>query len=523
MRSRLALSQRGPGESFATAGRFAVGLLRVAALALSAVAVGMFIYVAARRLAYPYDLEWMEGGMLCHALRLLQGQPIYALPSVDFIPHLYTPLYPAVVAGLGWIAGDVSYPLARAVSLLSFLGAVAIGVEWAYREGGSASVALCALALPIAAFPVSGGWYDLARSDSLQLFLTVLGAQVAWYGRARHGRAVLAALLLLLAFLAKQTAAPLIVFVGVALLPSLFSGRRAVLTLALCGALLFGLALYLLDRASLGWFWTYIFRIHQAHPFFPRRAYVETPLVLIRALGPALILVPWALASGRHHGGLPFLAWLGLGGMITSCISFGTQWAHVNALIPGLFFPALAIGAAGGRLLSGGGGGKKERPPGVASGTLVRRALVFILLCGSLFSLLRSFHPAAHLPTAADRQAGAQVIARLRDAPGEVLIPFHPFYAHLAGKRTYLHRMGVWDVRDTMAGPVRGLTEALREQRFSRIIFDDKIQGTWSDWPAVRDFYHVVEHFRGPRTLEGAQTVPSLMLAPTPPVDPELQ
>ena len=48
------------------------------------------------RFPYPFGLEWMEGGILAHALRIAEGQPTYAAPSVDFIPFLYTPLYPMV-------------------------------------------------------------------------------------------------------------------------------------------------------------------------------------------------------------------------------------------------------------------------------------------------------------------------------------------------------------------------------------------------------------------------------------------
>src|SRR5262245_34390996 len=99
-----------------------------AALSLCAIWVmGMFAWVVARRIAYPYDLEWMESGMLCHALRLYEGQPIYAAPSVDFIPHLYTPLYPAVVALLARVTGDVGYLLGRAVSVAAFAGSLLIG------------------------------------------------------------------------------------------------------------------------------------------------------------------------------------------------------------------------------------------------------------------------------------------------------------------------------------------------------------------------------------------------------------
>ena len=120
--------------------RLLAGLVTLAALG----ALGALGWVVARRIAYPYDLEWMEGGMLCHALRLLQGQSIYVPPSVDFIPHLYTPLYPMLLAALGKLTGDVGYLSARAVSVTAFAAALLLAGAWAYREGGSRAAALCA-------------------------------------------------------------------------------------------------------------------------------------------------------------------------------------------------------------------------------------------------------------------------------------------------------------------------------------------------------------------------------------------
>src|SRR6266702_667106 len=101
-------------------------LARVLLFVVSAAALVNLAFAFARRLGYPYDLEWMEGGMLCHALRFVDGQPLYAPPSLDFIPYLYTPLYPFALFVLGKLFG-VGYVLARALSILSFLGATAIG------------------------------------------------------------------------------------------------------------------------------------------------------------------------------------------------------------------------------------------------------------------------------------------------------------------------------------------------------------------------------------------------------------
>lgn len=495
-------------------------LVEAVALSLAVLALGCFAYIVARRIAYPYDLEWMEGGMLHHALRLFSGQPIYTAPSIDFIPHLYTPLYPMVVAALGKLAGGVGYLVGRAVSVGAFFGALVIAVLWARREGRSLVAAVVAMALPVAAFPDTGAFYDLVRCDSLQLYLTVAGAALAFYGCDRHATMAGAALVLVLSFFAKQTAAPLIAFVGVGLLPRVHR-KKPILTFIAVGVLSFVILIYAQNRASGGWFWTYIFQLHQSHTFFTRRAFVETPLSLLRILGPSVLLVLWALLSQSlrraetpEGDGFYFLAWLGFGGFFAACLAFGTQWAHVNALIPGVFFPSLAIGAAAGRLLRRGGMGR---------GRALRHALVWLLLIFSLAPRLRALHPSAHIPTEADRRAGDAVIERLRSAPGDVLIPFHPFYAHLAGKRVFLHRMGVWDVRGTVAGPVRGLDAAFAQQRFSRIIFDAKVEATWVDWPEVLSHYRITERFVGPKVVAGASTMPALVLEPLPPVDHDLQ
>ncbi len=512
--------------------RFFYGIavaVQVVALALGALAALGFAWVVARRIAYPYDLEWMEGSMLHHALRVLDQKPIYAAPSIDFIPHLYTPLYPLLVALLGKLCGGVSYLVGRSVSLCAFVGALGIAVYWAFREGGSLVAALTGMALPVAAFADTGGFYDLVRCDSLQLFLTVAGAAVAFYGhnapRYGHLRMALAALLLVAAFFAKQTAAPLIVCIGLGLL---VTRQKPVLTFIAVGTVAFAALSYAQNRASGGWFWTYIYGLHQSHGFFARRAWIDTPLTLLRLIGLGGLLLPWALLAqiyGRSSApasGLFFLIWLAVGGFFTACLGFGTQWAHINAFIPGLFFAALAIATAAGRLL-GRSATARAQTATQRQGRALRQGLVWALLALGLWPRLRQMHPAAHIPTATDRQAGAALIERLRSASGDVLIPFHPFYAHLAGKRVFLHRMGIWDVRGTPAGPVRGLSAAFVQQRFARIIFDEKVTATWGDWPEVLQHYRIVEQFSGPHVVEGAQTVPALVLEPQAFIDRELQ
>lgn len=97
----------------------------------------VFLVVAFSRLVYPFEVEWMEGGMLTHAARLLSGQPIYAAPSTDFVPFFYTPLYPTLLAGLSHLTGGLSFTLGRGVSLAFTLYTLGLLFWIGRREAGA--------------------------------------------------------------------------------------------------------------------------------------------------------------------------------------------------------------------------------------------------------------------------------------------------------------------------------------------------------------------------------------------------
>ena len=80
----------------------------IAELGLVFISVTMLSWLLvtfAGRVGYPYDLEWMEGGMLVHGHRVLNGEGLYVPPSLDFIPYIYPPLYSWVLAAFGAVFG----------------------------------------------------------------------------------------------------------------------------------------------------------------------------------------------------------------------------------------------------------------------------------------------------------------------------------------------------------------------------------------------------------------------------------
>ena len=501
-------------------------LPRFLLVVVSAAAAANLAFAFARRVAYPYDLEWMEGGMLCHALRLVQGLPIYAEPSGRFVPFAYTPLYPTTLWLLAPLFG-LGYLPARAVSVAAFLWALFAVHRFVRREGASHPVAFGAAALPAAAFGPTGAWYDLARVDSL--FLGLVAAAVTVGGGKGKGtaRAVASAVLMTMAFFAKQTALP---FAAALVLALALARRRAVLHAAIL-AVLGGALLAWAHVASGGWFWTYVFGLHRRHAFHLLDAAIVTPARLLLLLGPGLFLVGWALLRARTPGVL-FTAGMAATGVLASALGAGTEWSYHNALIPGVYFIALAAGVAAAALESR-----------HASAAALLLAAAVAAAPGGLAALAAQALPGAWrvrlalplgydlrsvLPASSDRVRGDALIARLAAARGDVFVPAHSFYPHLAGKTTRLHAMNLADLEAAGMKVPWDLVDEIRQGRFSLVVVDREAAAATADpaarlrqeeqaiglVPALSKHYRVAERISGPRVFSGGAFEPCCVLEP---------
>jgi hypothetical protein len=356
-----------------------------------------------------------------------------------------------------------------------------LGYRAARREGASVAVALVPAALLAAAFPFTGAWYDIVRNDGLYLALVTGSLYLVAYHYQRLLLVGLAGVLMALAFLTKQTTTAFVLVAGLGLL--IFRWRSLPVFLLTAGATL-GLVGGLLQRASGGWFWTYIYRLHQNHDFYPKRAFLETPLILLKhePITIALLTLLFVLLLVRRQLTKTTFFWalVAGAGLGISCVGFGTQWAFTNAFIPGVAFPALALGALAGRA----GAAAAAESPGRAA-LAAGLALLVTVQLGLLV-----YDPRPYLPTAQSRAAGERLIARLRQAPGPVFIPDHPFYAVLAGKDAHFHRMGLWDVRRAGYGFPRGLVESIQQQRWALVVMDSRTQ--WHQWPGLQQRYRTV-------------------------------
>ena len=421
--------------------------------------LALFVTIAALRMGYPYELEWMEGGMLTHVDRVLAGEPLYVAPSLDFVPFIYTPLYFWVAAGAAALLGDGFFPL-RLVSFLSTLGCFGLLFRFAWRETDSREAGLLAAGLFAATFQVSGLWLDLARVDSLFLFLLLGGAYAARYARGAAGL-VIGGSVLGLAFLTKQStllaALPVLIWTV-----WMHRGLARGAGLAAFAVVAGGGTLWL-ETLSGGWFTYYVFTLPGHHALLPSVLVSFWSEDLLRPMGWAAFASVVFLASAPRDQRLFYLClWAGLIG--ASYVSRLHSGGYVNVLIPA--YAALALGFA----LSVGG---MERWA-LAQGAHV--AALLWLGVGLQFAALL-YNPNVPLPRPGDWEAGDRALATIAGVSGTVWLPSQGYLAERAGKRPLAHAMGLVDVHrgdphGEGARLLREVEEAIQAQRFEAVVVD---------------------------------------------------
>lgn len=441
--------------------------------------------VFAIRIGFPLELEWMEGGSLHTALRLQQGAPIYPAPSAEFVPFLYTPLYPAVLALLGSVL-PLGYVLGRAVSVAATV-ATAAGLWRLVRfEGKPRAHAAAAIGMFLAGYVFTFRWYDVARADSLFLALLVWGLLLLRESAGRPRRALLAGVLVAAAFWTKQTAA---VFVLASGLGCLFVAPRLVWIYAGAIAVVDGGGVLLGQWLTDGWLWTYIYELHQQHAFNAVRFWRKTWGMFLHAAPFLVGLTLWLVGRGavdrswrKEQGlgdrwqGLVYWGVMAAAGLLVSALGYATQWAEPNAFMPGVCMAAAWLAVA---LPVG-------RGEAAALG-LVAAQLVFALVVEPRYQPIQDRgwaglkdsyawqDPGRTIPPAGLRARARALRAELAGeaAKGPMLALHRPWWSVLAGGPGHVGAMGIHDVpKDRQAEIRRALAAAVSAGEYASLWFD---------------------------------------------------
>jgi hypothetical protein len=412
------------------------GALCVASIVAAGWQLVGFLRVAIGRAGYPMDIDWMEGGALYHAYRLLRGQPIYGPPANGFAPFPYPPLHAIALAVVGKIT-TLDYTAGRALSSVCFIATLALlGFVASEPRAGRAhrvTFGLVAAGLAASSYPFVETRFDLIRNDSLALLLAVAAARTLLCDELTSFRILLGALLSTAAVFTRQTD---VFFVGWLLAVTLVRNRRQGLVLAGATALLAGASLAWAMVATHGWFWTWTFTNLGAQPVRWERLGRWSVLLAAAPAFPvaAALLV---VVRVRRAGSWDVLGWIGVLGaaLVASLLPFAKVAGGASDLMPlAVVSPAVALRLASALVEHG------------TDRTLRPRAYAGIAAFAAVAMLLRVRAPGDFLPSEERRTQAEALNDTVRVLEGGVVIPNHPFIAVRNGHQNeQFHDQGYQD------------------------------------------------------------------------------
>jgi len=408
-------------------------LARFTLWAVSLGSIAAFLVLSLIRLGSPIELGNGEGMMLDNAIRVASGQPLYVEPTLRFIPFVYMPLYPVLLAPLIKLMGPALWQ-GRLVDLLATLGFLGVVIAAIRRETGSWLPGVAAAGIFVMGHGLTRGGYDVVRPDPVMLFLAFAGLAILRFNGGARG-AMLGGAVTALAFFAKQHGL-LFAFGGLAYL--LFHDRRRLLPYALAVAVVAGGGFLLLSNWLGPWFSFYVQEVPSRWSEFSRgrvRDYFADIVVgKFGALSiPTAIAIAMPAVTGRR-GPEWIWYWTASAGMATGVLATLDPYAYYHVLMPTIAAFAVAgpvaMVAIGRRLTADPAGAWPVPASGMHSGAIpAATCLVLVLQFLPLSYPMRTL-----LPRPGAQATYEATIRKLHDLPGPILMPYHGYYATMAGK-----------------------------------------------------------------------------------------
>lgn len=411
-----------------------------------------FIITAALRIGYPYELQWMEGSILENVKRVTLGKPIYAAPTMEFVPYLYMPLYYYAAALLSKVVG-LGFLATRLVSLLSALGCIAVIFLFIKDETRNKLWALAGIGLFCASYNICSGYFDVGRIDMLFVFFLLAGM----YALRFHDSlplTVISSLCFVLAFFTKQTA--LIVVIVLCVYLFIFKKKYRLIFSAIFACLSF-IGCFILNAASHGWFCYYAFGLSSKHlldlrgflVFMGSISYYYTSIISLPLLyksnaGKATYYIALLVSSAA----------LTLAAMVNPLFD-------MNLFIPMAAVMAIVFGiglCAINNLI------KDSAAPENKKAFWMDKRLVYPLVAAQFVFLF--YNPLKYIPYSKDVEAGSYLVQKISNLPGKVYVPSHPYLSDMAGREKYTHILPLYDMLELNRYGAKTKTEASIKEEF---------------------------------------------------------
>jgi hypothetical protein len=455
--------------------------LKYALLAISVWYPLVYFYMVYYRIQYPFELDWIEGGLLGQVQRIVNGQVVYAAPSLEFVAFIYPPLFFYLSALASQFFGATFFSL-RLVSFLASLISFVCIFLIVKEETDNKFIAFISACFFAGTFRVTGAWMDIARVDSLFVALLFLFVYFIRHSNSTWAF-ILAGFFAALALLTKQTALVMCIpAIGYAFLKD---WKRTLILIVTATAITGGITL-IFNLFSDGWYVYYVFEllnyqtewlgISEFIKFWPRDLLAHGVIALT-------FLLFYFYKSWRNQKTQLF-------GVIFLSILVGTYMSRVklggydNVLLPLYGIMAILMGLGSYQVL---GMIREKKEAGVYFILIVQMAILF-------------YNPINQFPTSADLKAGQEFVQYLSTLDGRVYLVDHPYLLSLAGKNAHAHNSATWDVLrggEENRGKIileAELSEAIKNQAFSVIITDTQ----WDILPRLKKYYELKEYaFQG--------------------------
>lgn len=306
-------------------------------------------YIVATRVAFPFDIDWLDGGSLYQAYRIAHGERLYTSGDAGFVPYPYPPLYFAMLAGIGQVTGRIDYVGARLLSILPFASVALVAVRVVHLHAKTlrcaprqaALIALATAALIASEYPSTLGAYDGVRPDALAAAFACGAVVLACFpttsGSASGPQHALgAALLMTLALFTKQTHIVLALALGVLLLVR--SRALGLVYGTTLGALSLG-GFLALERATAGAFSPWLFGVrHHSVDIVKlaegaQRLVVGAPHLVVIAL---VATTHWRVLSPRSRAWVVATA----STVPAALVPYAKAWGAPNNFVPVMLLAA---------------------------------------------------------------------------------------------------------------------------------------------------------------------------------------
>ncbi len=436
-----------------------------------------FIYCICGRLFYPFEIEWLEGELLCHIIRVIEGKPVFAPPAAEFISEVYPPVYYLVTAAFCTVF-SVNFFTPRLVSLLACLGVLYMLYRIALQDHKRREIGFICCGLFLSFYNIHGSWYDLGRVDMLFYCLLLGACYLAAYAKNSATPLLASGLLLTLACFTKQSALIYIPFIVLYLF--IFNKKEGLLYGVYVAILLAGLFLYF-NITSDGWFAKYTLlnplnysgeatssTLNLHNDFMKdmqKKLLCEVRFEICNQLPIFFSLIVGYLIlrfiSMKRFTDLNMWECTA----IPAALSYFMLRPHVGSEKNDLMYMTLWGTILIGNLLG-------NLSCLTKSNNAKIKTTIFALL--TLQLLLQLYNPTTLVPSRDSEKKGLAFIKMVKDIDGDVYIPHHPMYAIMAGKEMLISAGAYWGYLVTSGEDLRleDLIDKINRRQFAAIILD---------------------------------------------------